>query len=141
MGMKKNVELIGFIKLQILLLLNKKEMSGYLLMREIEKITGGRPSPGHIYPLLATMKALNYVKVVRIGMRKMKMYKLTDRGKKALKHMVEKMNNIVEAVLADKLVKCEKCECVIYEHPYIKRISGKAHYFCCKSCAGESKKC
>lgn len=135
--MAEKAESVGLMKLQVLLLLNGKGRSGYELMREIGKTIGKKPSAGQIYPLLAKMKKLGHIQIEATGAREKKSYSLTGKGKNALKEMLARTSNIVEAVLAEKLVECEHCRCRIYEGAYEKKINGKMHYFCCSSCAGE----
>jgi DNA-binding PadR family transcriptional regulator len=47
----------GHLKILVLTILNERPMSGYALMKEIERRTGfWRPSPGSIYPLLKSLE-------------------------------------------------------------------------------------
>ncbi|MCS7136732.1 MAG: PadR family transcriptional regulator, partial [Aigarchaeota archaeon] len=56
----------GFLRLQVLELLNEKPMSGSEIMSEVERRTNGcwRPSPGSVYPLLAWLQDNGYVREV-----------------------------------------------------------------------------
>lgn len=127
----------GLAKLQALLLLSRKDMSGYDLMAAMGSLMGRKPSAGQIYPLLAKMKAQGYVQVHSAGARARKAYTITKKGMAALSEMLERTSSLVEAVLGEKLKACEHCGCVVYEGAYEKKIRGKVHYFCCSSCAGE----
>ncbi len=131
----------GFTKLQMLLLLRRKERSGYELMGEIGHALGKRPSAGQIYPLLAKMKKQGYVRIRSTGRREKKIYALTAKGTAALNEMVWKAGSIVEAVLADKLKECGHCGCMIYGKAYERKMIGKIRYFCCAHCAADEKKC
>ena len=73
----------GFIRYQVLELLNEKPMSGSEIMNEIEKKTDGqwRPSPGSIYPLLSWLQENDYIKELPSEQDSMKRYTLTDKGK------------------------------------------------------------
>jgi DNA-binding PadR family transcriptional regulator len=73
----------GFIRYQVLDLLNEKPMSGSEIMNEIEKKTDGqwRPSPGSIYPLLSWLQENSYIKELPTEQDSMKRYMLTDEGK------------------------------------------------------------
>lgn len=72
----------GKLKLLILDLLGSEPMHGYALMSKIEEITGHRPSPGSIYPLLKSLVRAGLVEVqVRAeGGRVVRIYRLTDKG-------------------------------------------------------------
>jgi len=75
----------GFLRYQVLELLNEKPLSGSEIMSEIETRTDGRwkPSPGSIYPLLSWLQDNSYVKEMPTeeGMRR---YALTEKGKSLL---------------------------------------------------------
>jgi DNA-binding PadR family transcriptional regulator len=81
----------GFIRYQVLELLNEKPMSGSEIINEIEKRTDGRwkPSPGSVYPLLSWLQDNNYVKELPAGQNGMKRYTLTDKGEALLKEQKE----------------------------------------------------
>lgn len=76
----------GFLRYQVLELLNEKPMSGSEIMNEIEKRTNGcwKPSPGSIYPLLAWLQDNGYIREVPTEEAGVKRYILTDKGKKLL---------------------------------------------------------
>jgi len=70
----------GYLRYQVLELLNEKPMSGSEIMNEIEKRTGGcwKPSPGSVYPLLAWLQDNGYVREVPVEESGVKRYTLTD---------------------------------------------------------------
>jgi len=76
----------GFLRYQVLKLLDQKTMSGSELMSEIEKQTEGRwrPSPGSIYPLLSWLQDKGYIKEADGQEAGVKRYALTDSGKSFL---------------------------------------------------------
>jgi len=76
----------GYLRYQVLELLNEKSMSGSEIMNEIEKRTGGcwKPSPGSIYPLLAWLQDNGYIREVPTEESGVKRYTLTDKGKQLL---------------------------------------------------------
>ncbi|MEM2905343.1 MAG: PadR family transcriptional regulator [Candidatus Bathyarchaeia archaeon] len=80
----------GFLRYQVLRLLNEKPMSGSEIMTEIEKRTDGhwRPSPGSIYPLLAWLQDKSYIKEAD-GEAGIKRYALTDKGKAFLEEQTK----------------------------------------------------
>ncbi|MEM3578409.1 MAG: PadR family transcriptional regulator [Candidatus Bathyarchaeia archaeon] len=76
----------GFLRYQVLELLNEKPLSGSEIMSEIEKRTNGcwKPSPGSVYPLLAWLQDNGYIKEVPAEESGTKRYTLTGKGKQLL---------------------------------------------------------
>jgi len=76
----------GFLRYQVLKLLNEKPMSGSELMGEIERQTEGRwrPSPGSIYPLLSWLQDNGHIKEADGQEAGVKRYALTESGKALL---------------------------------------------------------
>jgi len=81
----------GFLRYQVLKLLNEKPMSGSEIMSEIEKLTDGhwRPSPGSIYPLLAWLQDKGYIEEAAQQEVGSKRYVLTKQGKTFLEEHVK----------------------------------------------------
>ena len=88
--MKINKELLkGSTTILILSLLNKKDMYGYEMIKEIEIRSKNVFSfkEGTLYPILHTLENENYIESYwdsSQGARKRKYYKITNYGKKAL---------------------------------------------------------
>jgi len=80
----------GFLRYQVLKLLNEKTMSGSEIMSEIEKQTNGhwKPSPGSIYPLLAWLQDKGYIKEAAEQEPGTKRYTLTEQGKAFLEEHI-----------------------------------------------------
>lgn len=76
----------GFLRYQVLELLNERSLSGSEIMEEVKKITNGcwRPSPGSVYPMLAWLKENKYVREVQAAEIGTKRYTLTEKGRKLL---------------------------------------------------------
>jgi len=76
----------GFLRYEVLRLLDEKPMSGSELMAEIERQTDGRwrPSPGSIYPLLAWLQDKGHIKEADGQEAGVKRYALTESGKALL---------------------------------------------------------
>jgi len=81
----------GFLRYQVLNLLNEKPMSGSEIMSEIEKQTSGcwKPSPGSIYPLLAWLQDKGYIKEAAEQEPGTKRYTLTEEGKTFLEEQIK----------------------------------------------------
>lgn len=88
--MKINKELLkGSTTVLILSILNRKDMYGYEMIKEMELRSKGIFSfkEGTLYPLLHTLENSNYIESYwddSNGSRKRKYYKITDNGKKIL---------------------------------------------------------
>jgi len=82
----------GFLRYQVLKLLDEKPMSGSEIISEVERQTEGRwkPSPGSIYPLLAWLQDKGYIKEAAEHETGIKRYELTDQGKSFLQEHVKK---------------------------------------------------
>jgi len=76
----------GFLRFQVLELLDEKPLSGSEIINEVARRTNGhwKPSPGSIYPLLAWLQDNGYLKEMPIEEGGIKRYKLSDKGKKLL---------------------------------------------------------
>ncbi len=83
----------------ILRLLENSEMSGTDLMRLMEERTGGvwRPSPGSVYPLLASLEHHGMIQAVRTDGRS-KIYAITDRGLNVLKNVRSRQESVEQKV-------------------------------------------
>ena len=84
----------GFLRYQVLELLNKNPLSGSEIINEIEKRTNGcwKPSPGSVYPLLAWLQDNHYIKEVPKEESGVKRYILTEKGKKLLEEQRKLIN-------------------------------------------------
>ncbi|MGI0101296.1 MAG: PadR family transcriptional regulator [Nitrosotalea sp.] len=77
---------IATIKMLVLKELNDREQSGYDLMKKIG-LSGHRPSPGYIYPLLRDLEKREFVSC--IGEKRRKVYHVSKEGKKFLNNLKE----------------------------------------------------
>ncbi|MFX0203827.1 MAG: PadR family transcriptional regulator, partial [Candidatus Hodarchaeota archaeon] len=81
----------GLLRFLVLKLLMEKPMSGAEIVEEIERETdrGWKPSPGSIYPLLASLQDKGYTDELPTGESGMKQYALTDEGKTFFEEQVK----------------------------------------------------
>ena len=92
----------GYIRMGVLILLNRKPSHGYEIMKEINNRTKGfwQPTAGGVYPILRDLEKSKYI----MGQwqtqknRRLKVYKITESGelilKKAILKQTEISNNI-----------------------------------------------
>jgi DNA-binding PadR family transcriptional regulator len=76
----------GYLRSQVLRLLNEKPMSGAEIIRELEDNTGmwWKPSPGSVYPLLSWLLDSGYTRELSDTEAGVRRYELTDEGRKFL---------------------------------------------------------
>jgi len=86
----------GFLRYQVLKLLDEKPMSGSEIMSEVERQTEGRwkPSPGSIYPLLAWLQDKGYIKEAAEQEAGTKRYTLTEQGKAFLEEHIKQREEL-----------------------------------------------
>ena len=92
----------GYMKLAVLASISKRPLSGYGIMKEIAEETLGfwKPTCGGVYPILRELEEKGYIKGKWTfkGKRKMKIYEITDEGKKLLNLALEKQREISEVM-------------------------------------------
>lgn len=94
---------LGFIKIHILYHAAKEPVFGVELIRELER-HGYHISPGTLYPILHRLLNDGYLalKEKNVGGKIRKYYRLTSKGKKALKECKEKIRELVDEVIREK---------------------------------------
>lgn len=94
----------GYISMLILLALEKESANGYKLMKMISEDTFGewRPTNSTMYPYLSNLtdRGLIKFKTKKQGQRESKEYSLTMKGKKILKMLVEKQQEMSLSLLS-----------------------------------------
>lgn len=89
----------GYLRLIVMKNLTNKKLSGYDLIKNIEKHTGTwKPSFGSIYPLLEKLLKEKLVDVEIEGRKKL--YFLTSEGKKHLTIIEKSKNTLVDKMIA-----------------------------------------
>lgn len=92
MKIPKYIDFRGFLRFQILYLLNKKKLCGDDLADIIGKKKFGKLTPGTIYPALKYLRSNKLVSFKQDGRKKI--YKLTKKGErkyKIIKRIFKKM--------------------------------------------------
>jgi DNA-binding PadR family transcriptional regulator len=96
----------GYIRIAVLILLNKKPHHGYEMMKAVDERTAGfwKPTAGGIYPILQDLENSKYINGEwdNATKRKRKVYTITTQGKKVLEHTLAKENRLV-ATMTDLL--------------------------------------
>ncbi|MFW9809698.1 MAG: PadR family transcriptional regulator [Candidatus Thorarchaeota archaeon] len=86
----------GLLRHIIPRLLRSRDMTGTEIMNALEELTEGEwnPSPGTIYPLLASLEESNIIKTVKTEGRS-KTYRLTDQGRDHMVMIIKKRKGAV----------------------------------------------
>lgn len=93
----------GFSRAIILWLVSQKPMSGYRIVKDVERLTGQKFHPGIIYPLLYELEKRTCItgEWTKKGRRRIKYYSITENGTKMLKRLRELFEMPVKEVLED----------------------------------------
>jgi len=95
--------LLAFWKVHILHHASEAPLHGQWMLNELQH-HGYRISPGTLYPLLARMERLGWLKSKsdkRAGPRARKDYRLTVEGKKILEHVREQIKELYDEVISE----------------------------------------
>jgi DNA-binding PadR family transcriptional regulator len=88
----------GYIRIGVLILLNKKPSHGYEIMKEINNRTKGfwQPTSGGVYPILRDLEKSRYIKGEwqTHNNRRLKVYKITESGELIIKRAIVKQTEI-----------------------------------------------
>ena len=88
----------GYIRMGVLILLNKKPAHGYEIMKEINSRTRGfwQPTPGGVYPILRDLEKSGYIKGQWQTQknRRLKIYKITKSGELIIRRAIVRQSEI-----------------------------------------------
>ncbi|WP_297521086.1 PadR family transcriptional regulator [Thermococcus sp.] len=85
----------GQLKVLILKMLAEKPMHGYGIMAELEKTYGiPHPSPGTVYPILASLRRSGLIERVGEGKRDKRLYRATEKGIEYLREHEEELREV-----------------------------------------------
>lgn len=129
------IDLSNVNRLYTVLLLESGEKHGYQIIKDIERITGKKPTTSHIYPFLEKLTEKGVASVEQKGDRGKKVYNLTEEGEELVKEQMDSFGEILQTVIEGEIQECESCGCEIYSGGYEK--GGKV--FCCSHCAESTK--
>ncbi len=123
----------------IIILKNHPEgISGYDIAKNLENITGEKPSSGKLYPFLHELKKYKYISEIEDAEKSNRIkvkYHLTEAGEELYLELIERMSNLIDARLEQILDVCHHCGVKLY-HTEVFAIDkhGKKMLFCCKHC-------
>ncbi len=95
----------GLTRPIVLWLLESKPRCGYELINEFKRLTGHRLQPGIIYPFLYALEREGFIicSLVERGRRRIKYYRLTDKGRDLLEKIKCFFRRPVKEVIVDLL--------------------------------------
>jgi len=118
------------------LLKSAESISGYSILKRLEKDLGKTASPTYIYDFINTLKSKGYVKdIKRSKSKRSRGFKLTLEGHKFVDKILQRFGNLIEVAIQSKLKICASCGVKLYENYYSETIEGKKLNFCCVHCA------
>ena len=132
---KADIKINNLIKLQTLLMLSRRRIHGYEIMKALQQNFGARISASQVYPFLAILKNRGYIEHSKTDKREKKDYSLTKEGREFVRRISSKFASIIDFAVQSKVKTCAHCSCEVYKGGYEKRIRGKLLYFCCRNCA------
>lgn len=125
------IDLSNVNRLYTVLLLESGEKHGYQIIKDIEKITGNKPTTSHIYPFLEKLTEKGVATVEEKGDRGKKVYQLTEDGEEIVKEQLDAFDEILQAAVEGEIDECENCGCQIYSGGFEK----EDEIYCCTHCA------
>ena len=127
-----NVTVKNITRLYSLLLLqDKTAITGYHILKRLEKDLDRTASPNYIYKFLRELKDAGYITESDKGSG----FLLTSEGEKFIGQILTRFDNLVEIAIKPKLHVCVSCGAKLYEKYHTETVEGKELKFCCSHCA------
>jgi len=119
-----------------MLLKSEKVITGYYILKRLEKDLGTTASPTYVYDFLKKLKLEGYIEDIPTPKSKRaKGFKLTPKGFEFADRIFSRFNNLIEVAIQSKIKICASCGVKLYDNFHVEEIRGKEFYFCCKHCA------
>ena len=133
----QEIKVQSLTKLYILVLLKaNKSISGYSILKRLDKDLGKTASPTHVYDFLKKLKAEEYiVNVENPKSKRSKGFQITNNGEKFTDRIFARFNNLIEVAVQSKLKACASCGVMLYDNYYSETIGTRELIFCCEHCA------
>jgi DNA-binding PadR family transcriptional regulator len=137
MSEKSEIKIQSITRFYILLLLkSKKVITGYKILKLLEKNLGTTASPTSVYDFIKDLKSNGYIEdLEKSHSKRSKGFKLTSSGKKFVNRIFLRFNNLIEVAIQSKLEICASCGVKLYDDFYTETIDGSEMKFCCIHCA------
>jgi DNA-binding PadR family transcriptional regulator len=132
------IKIQNLTKFYMLVLLKSNDaVTGYFIIKKLEKDLGKTISPTYVYDFLKSLKTQGYAKDVIKSKtsKRSKGYQLTSQGHEFIDRIFLRFNNLIEVAIQAKLEICASCGVKLYDNYHSERIGNKDLNFCCKHCA------
>jgi len=141
MSDSKELKIKNLTKLYILVILkSKNKVTGYYILKKLEKDLGKTASPTYVYDFLKNLRSEGYIEDVANLKNKKKLgYHLTSKGDKLIDKIFSRFNNLIEVAIQSKLKICAGCGVKLYEKYHTEIIDGREMNFCCGHCLNAFK--
>ncbi|MHA2399654.1 MAG: PadR family transcriptional regulator [Promethearchaeota archaeon] len=137
MSENQEIKIQSMTRFYILLLLeSRKVITGYQILKALDKDLGTTASPTSVYDFLKDLKSKGYVKdaTKSVGERA-KGFELLPEGEKFVDRIFTRFNNLIEVAVQSKLHVCASCGVKLYDDFHAETVQGNELHFCCKHCA------
>ncbi|MFW9799890.1 MAG: PadR family transcriptional regulator [Candidatus Thorarchaeota archaeon] len=110
----------GLLRLVIIRLLQSRDMTGTDIMTTLAERSDGqwRPSPGSIYPLLASLEEEGIIETVRTEGRK-KTYRLSNEGRSHTKEILKRKHDVEHRSRLNRMIWLQLLEPADRAHFYV----------------------
>lgn len=125
------IDLSNVNRLYTLLLLESGGKHGYQIIKDIERITGNKPTTSHIYPFLDKLADRDLAEAEEEGDRGKKVYSLTDEGEQLVEEQLDSFGEILQTAIEGEIRECKHCGCEVYTGGY----EENGDFYCCRHCA------
>ena len=138
MSEETDIKIQNLTKFYILVLLKSNDtVTGYFILKKLEKDLGKTSSPTYVYDFLKSLKVQGYANNVPNSKtsKRSKGYQLTAQGHEFIDRIFLRFNNLIEVAIQSRLEICASCGVSLYDNYHSEKIGNKILNFCCKHCA------
>ena len=137
MSEKDEIKVQSLSRFFILMLLkSEKPITGYSILKRLDKDLHTTASPTYVYDFLKKLKNEGYIEDIPTPKSKRsKGFKLTASGGAFIERIFSRFDNLIEVAIQSKLKICASCGVKLYQDFHVDTIHGKELNFCCKHCA------
>lgn len=134
---REELKIQNLTKLYILALFKSKDsVTGYSLLKKLEKDLHITASPTYVYKFLNDLQAEGFIESVpNPKSKRSKGFNLTEEGEKFVSKMFLRFDNLIEVAIQSRLKICASCGVNLIDKYYTEIIGKKEMNFCCKHCA------
>ncbi|MFW9827563.1 MAG: hypothetical protein ACFFEY_08230 [Candidatus Thorarchaeota archaeon] len=137
MSEKAEIKIQSITRLYILLLLkSERVITGYKILKLLEKDLGIIASPTTVYDFIKDLKSNGFIiDIEKPHSKRSTGFKLTTSGIKFVNNIFYRFDNLIEVFIQSKLEICANCGVKLYNDFYMETVNGKEMKFCCTHCA------